>query len=100
MVNRKESSVGNGKGNGVRIFIANLNYRATDEDVKDFLQLQDIGRIGEVKICTDPATGRSRGFGFADLPGAAGPEAAIAALNGKEFMDRKLVVDRAKDKGR
>jgi RNA recognition motif-containing protein len=51
------------------------------------------GEVLSVALITDKMTGRPRGFGFVEMENA---EAAIAALNGKEFEGRALVVNEAR----
>jgi RNA recognition motif-containing protein len=75
-----------------RLYIGNLPY---DTAVDDLQQL--VARFAEVqsvKIATDRETGRSRGFGFVDVPAVAA-EAVILALNGTEFGGRSLTVNEA-----
>jgi cold-inducible RNA-binding protein len=47
-------------------------------------------------VVVDRASGRSRGFGFVEMPAQAEAEAAIAGLNGKELMGRALTVNESK----
>jgi RNA recognition motif-containing protein len=47
---------------------------------------------------TDRNTGRSRGFGFVEMPNNSEADAAIAALNGKDAGGRQLTVNEARPK--
>ncbi len=78
---------------GPSIYIANLPWAATEEDVQTLF-----GRYGEVEqttIITDRRTGRSRGFGFIDMPEPAA-RTAIEALHGSRLEGRDLTVRFAK----
>jgi len=67
-----------------RIFISNLNFRASEADVRNLLEAY--GTVQRVTIVKDRATAASRGFGFVEMQGAA--EAAIAALHGSTHGGR------------
>ncbi|MGH8163366.1 MAG: RNA recognition motif domain-containing protein, partial [Rhodanobacteraceae bacterium] len=54
------------------------------------------GTVTDVVILNDRETGRSRGFGFVTFSDAAGANAAISALNGKEVQGRALTVNEAR----
>ncbi len=83
----------------MNIYIANINFRAREEQLKELFQ--QYGEVASVKIVTDRETGRSRGFGFVEMPNDDEGKAAIAKLNGVEFQQRNLVVNEARPpKGR
>lgn len=77
----------------MNIYVANINFRAREEELKDFFATY--GEVSSVKILKDRETNRSRGFGFVEMPDDAQGRAAIEALNGKEFLQRNLVVKEA-----
>jgi RNA recognition motif-containing protein len=56
--------------------------------------------VSSVKVLMDRETGRSRGFGFVEMPNQSEGEAAIAQLNGKEVGGRALHVNEARPKER
>ena len=56
----------------------------------------EYGHVDSVKIITDRETGRSKGFGFVEMPNDSEGEAAIEGLNGSEVMDRAMVVNQAR----
>jgi RNA recognition motif-containing protein len=79
-----------------KIYVGNLPWSATDTTIRDLF-----GRHGEVisaRVITDRETGRSRGFGFVEMEGAAA-DAAIAALNGTNLDGRPLKVNQAEERG-
>ncbi|GIV34925.1 MAG: RNA-binding protein [Chitinophagales bacterium] len=83
----------------MNIYIANINFRAKEEQLQELFQ--QYGEVTSVKIITDRETGRSRGFGFVEMPNDAEAREAISKLNGVEFQQRNLVVNEARpSKGR
>jgi RNA recognition motif-containing protein len=82
----------------MNIYIANINFRAQEEQLKELFQ--QYGEVSSVKIVTDRETGRSRGFGFVEMPNDAEGKEAIAKLNGVEFQQRNLVVNEARPQKR
>ena len=83
----------------MNIFVGNLSFDATQDDVKKLFE--GFGNVASVAIVRrkEKKTPKSRGFGFVEMPDEQQALAAIAALNGKEFMDRILNVDPARPKG-
>ena len=80
----------------MNIYIANISFRASETQLKELFQ--QFGEVSSVKIITDRQTGRSRGFGFVEMPNDSEGQAAISQLNGTSFQDRNLVVNEAKPK--
>ncbi len=79
-----------------RIYVGNLPWAATDDDVRDLFQQH--GTVHSARVITDRETGRSRGFAFVEM-GADEAETAISALNGTEMMGRPLRVSEAFERG-
>jgi RNA recognition motif-containing protein len=75
-----------------KLFIGNLSWDATAADLEQ--AFGEFGAITDATVITDRMSGRSRGFGFVELED--GAEAAIAAMDGKEFQGRELVVNEAR----
>ena len=78
----------------MNIYVANISFRASEGQLKDLFQ--QFGEVASAKIVTDRETGRSRGFGFVEMPNDSEGAAAIAQLNGNSFQDRNLVVNEAR----
>lgn len=78
----------------MNIYVANISFRASEGQLKELFE--QYGEVSSVKIVTDRQTGRSRGFGFVEMPNDSEGSAAIAQLNGVSFQDRNLVVNEAK----
>ncbi|MBI2878846.1 MAG: RNA-binding protein [Candidatus Rokubacteria bacterium] len=77
-----------------KLFIGNLSYQATEEDLRELFQ--QAGTVESVRIITDQFTGRPRGFGFVEMSSKEEAERAIELLNGRLFRDRNLVVNEAR----
>lgn len=80
----------------MNIYVGNLSYKMTDEDLRKLFS--DFGTVEESKIVSDRDTGRSKGFGFVEMPNQAEGEEAIKQLNGKEIEGRSINVNIAKPK--
>jgi RNA recognition motif-containing protein len=78
----------------VTIYIGNLSFQATEEDLKEVFA--EYGEVSRVSLPTDRETGRKRGFAFVEMVDAAHEDAAITALDGAEWLGRELKVNKAK----
>jgi RNA recognition motif-containing protein len=74
----------------MNIFVGNLSFDAVEEDVKKLFE--GFGSVVSVVIVKEKNGIKSRGFGFVEMADQKQGEAAIAALNSKEFMGRPLNV--------
>ncbi len=80
----------------MNIYVGNLSYRMTDEDLGKLFSTY--GAVSESKIVIDRETGRSKGFGFVEMPNQAEGDEAIKQLDGKEVEGRNIKVNVAKPK--
>jgi RNA recognition motif-containing protein len=78
----------------MNIYIANLNYSATDSDLKQLFS--EYGEVTSAKVIIDRETGRSRGFGFVEMSDNEASQRAIDSLNDAEFQGKVLKVNEAK----
>jgi len=78
----------------MNIYVGNLSYSLSESELRD--AFADFGDVSSVKILTDRETGRSRGFGFVEMPNQSEGEAAVAQLNGKDVGGRALRVNEAR----
>jgi len=76
------------------IYVGNLSYRATEEDLKAVFA--EYGEVKRVVLPTDRETGRMRGFAFVEMAEDAQENTAITELDGAEWMGRMLKVNKAK----
>lgn len=75
------------------IYVGNLTWDATSDDL---LQLfQEYGTVARAQVVSDRETGRSRGFGFVEMPNDPEAQTAIDALNDQPFRGRRLRVNEA-----
>jgi cold-inducible RNA-binding protein len=78
----------------MRIYVGNLSFDSTEDELKK--EFEAYGKVESVTIIKDERTGRSKGFGFVEMPANGEAEAAILALNGQTVRDRKLTVNEAR----
>ena len=78
----------------VNIYVGNLAFSATDHDLRQLFE--PYGVVAEIRVITDRDTGRSKGFGFVEMPDGTAARTAIAKLQGQEIEGRTLTVNEAK----
>jgi RNA recognition motif-containing protein len=78
----------------MNIYVGNLSYEVTEEDLKEAFEA--FGAVETVKVVKDNYTGRSKGFGFVEMPAKDEAESAINELNDKELKGRTLKVNEAR----
>jgi cold-inducible RNA-binding protein len=78
-----------------KLYVGNLPFKATEEQVQALFAEAGV-QPDSLTLLRDRFTGQPRGFGFAEIHDDAAAEKAIAALNGKDFMGRALVVNEAR----
>ncbi|MBP7767804.1 MAG: RNA-binding protein [Prevotella sp.] len=74
----------------MNIFVSNINFSTQEESFQNLFSAY--GEITSARIITDRETGRSRGFGFVEMPNEEEGQAAIDAINGTEFEGKTLNV--------
>lgn len=79
---------------GKNLYVGNLSYSITNEDLTELFE--QFGTVSSARVISDRETGRSKGFGFVEMPDDAEAQAAIDALNGKENNGRAIAVNEAK----
>ncbi len=80
-----------------KLYIGNLPFSATEEEITELFA--NHGEVISVAMINDRETGRPRGFGFVEMEDAAA-DAAIEALDGKDFGGRSLRVNEARERER
>jgi RNA recognition motif-containing protein len=78
----------------MNIYVGNLSYETTEENLKEAFEVY--GEVNTVKIIKDNYTGRSKGFGFVEMPAKAEAQSAIEGLNGNDLKGRSLNVSEAR----
>ncbi len=78
-----------------KLYVGNLPFKATEEEVAALFA--EVGvQPDSLTLLRDRFTGQPRGFGFAEIRDDSEAEKVIAALNGKQFLGRALVVNEAR----
>lgn len=77
----------------MNIFIAKLSYDTDSHTVRS--AFESFGQVDEVKVIMDRDTGRSKGYGFVEMPNDAEALVAIEELNNSEMDGRTIVVKRS-----
>ncbi|HPU97930.1 MAG TPA: RNA-binding protein [Candidatus Hydrogenedentes bacterium] len=80
----------------MNIYVGNLSYTTTDESLREVFEA--FGEVSSARVVTDRETGRSRGFGFVEMPSSDEGHAGIAALNGQDLDGRSITVNEARPK--
>lgn len=80
----------------MNIFISNLNYSVVESELQALFE--NYGDVDSAKVISDRETGRSRGFGFVEMPNNEEALKAIEELNQKEFKQKVLNVSEARPK--
>ena len=78
----------------MNIYVGNLAYSVTDDDLRELF-----GEFGEVRtasVISDKVTGQSKGFGFVEMQDNSAADMAIKELNGRQVKGRALKVNEAK----
>jgi RNA recognition motif-containing protein len=78
----------------MNIFVGNIAFTASEDDLRELFEQH--GTVDKVHLITDRYTGRSRGFGFVEMPNADEAKAAIETLNGAALHNRPLTVNEAR----
>jgi RNA recognition motif-containing protein len=80
----------------MNIYAGNLSYEVTENELKEAFEA--FGKVDTVKIIKDNDTGRSKGFGFVEMPDDTEAQAAINGLNDKDLKGKTLKVNTARPK--
>ncbi len=80
----------------MNIYVSNLSFNVQDEDLRGFFA--EYGEVSSAKVILDRETGRSRGFGFVEMPDNAAAKTAISELDGATVEGRNIKVMEAKPK--
>ncbi len=80
----------------MNIYVGNLIFDVSEDDLRE--AFEEFGEITEVRLIMDKYSGKSKGFGFIEMPSKEEAEKAIEEMNGKEFKGRAMNVNEAKPK--
>ena len=79
----------------VEIYVGNLSYDMTEDQLRK--EFEAYGTVNSARLITNRYNGKSKGFGFVQMPNRAEAEKAVAALNEKDVMGRKMKCNEAKN---
>lgn len=79
----------------VEIYVGNLSYDMTEDQLRR--EFEAFGKVGSIRLVMNRYTGKSKGFGFVQMPVRAEAEKACAAMNDKEIMGRRIKCNEAKN---
>lgn len=82
----------------MNIYVGNLSYNITEDSLRSMFE--EFGEIESAKVIMDRFTGRSKGFGFVEMPSNSEADQAIKALNGKYIEGRNIKVNQANPSGK
>lgn len=80
----------------MKLYVGNLSFNADQESLAELFRAH--GEVTSVNIVSDRETGRSRGFGFVEMPNKKEAIAAMNALGDHELDGRAIVVNEARPK--
>lgn len=80
----------------MNLFVSNLGFDVQDDELRQLFE--PFGAVSSAKIIMDRATGRSRGFGFVEMPDDAAAKKAISELNGSQIAGRPVSISEARPK--
>ena len=78
----------------MNIYISGLSYNVNDADLNDLFA--EYGEVSSSKVIMDRESGRSKGFGFVEMPNDSEAQAAIDELNGAEYDSKTISVSVAR----
>ena len=78
----------------MRIYVGNLPYSVTDDDLRNIFR--EFGDLSTAEVIKDKFSGQSKGFGFVEMPNNSEADAAIKGLNETDMKGRKLTVNEAR----
>lgn len=97
-ISRRQPAGRNSGAGKVEIYVGNLPYDMNREAVEK--RFKAFGKVASVRLISNRFNGKSKGYGFVEMPNRREAEAAIGALHGETIDGRKLVVNEAKSRAR
>ncbi|MFP4501801.1 MAG: RNA recognition motif domain-containing protein [Candidatus Hydrogenedentota bacterium] len=80
----------------MNIYVGNLSFNTQDDNLRN--AFAEHGTVDEARVISDRDTGRSRGFGFVEMPNNEEAQKAISSLNGVDLDGRNISVNEARPK--
>ena len=80
----------------MNIYIGNLHFKMKEDELQKIFE--EYGEVSSAKIIIDKATGRSKGFGFVEMPNNNEASNALTSLDGKDVLGRAIKVTEARER--
>jgi RNA recognition motif-containing protein len=80
----------------VNIYVGNLSFQMTEQDLR--AEFEKFGKVDRAHVAMDKYTGKSKGFGFVEMPNSSEAEMAIKRLDGVSVKGRNLKANEARPK--
>ena len=81
----------------MKIYAGNLPYSTTEDELRSLFE--EFGQVEDVAVISDRKTGRSKGFGFVEMPNNSEADNAIKTLNSTALKGRMITVNQARPRG-
>ncbi len=78
----------------MNIYVGNLSYQMTEEDLR--AEFEKFEKVSKENIVKDKFTGKSKGFGFVEMPNLSEAESAVKKIDGISIKGRNLKVNEAR----
>jgi RNA recognition motif-containing protein len=75
----------------MNIYVGSLHFKMNEAELRELFE--EYGEVASAKIIFDKYSGKSKGFGFVEMPNEAEAKKAIEELNGSEVQGRKIIVN-------
>ena len=82
---------------GTKLYVGGLSYEMEENALREIFSQS--GTVESATIIFDRTTGRSKGFGFVEMSSEEEARKAIEALNEKEVLGRRIIVNEARPQG-
>jgi RNA recognition motif-containing protein len=80
----------------LNIYVGNLSYQVTEDDLR--AEFEKFGKVSKVHVIIDKFSGKSKGFGFVEMPTMSEAELAVKKLDGASMKGRNVKVNEARPK--
>ena len=82
----------------MKLYVGNLPYTVSEEELRE--SFSTYGEVASLELISDKMSGRSKGFGFVDMPNNSEADTAIKALNESPMGGRMIKVNQAEARGK
>ncbi len=75
----------------MNIYVGSIHFKMNEDELRELFE--EYGEVASAKIIFDKYSGKSKGFGFVEMPNDPEAKKAIEELNGSEIQGRKIIVN-------